>query len=152
MAVVGVPPEPRRPEPPVQTYANHAHRPTVWNIVWLICFLAVVVSIWISVRDRTLTSLLVLLIAIGLFGTVTLLRVFVLHVQDRVIRLEMRVRMTGLGLERELDQLEHRQLIALRFASDAEIASLARRAITEKLTSDQIKRAVVDWQGDFYRT
>src|SRR3954465_13268425 len=100
MARVGVPSEPRRREPPVQTYANHAHRPTVWNIVWLICFLGVVLSLWISVRDRTLASLAMVLIAIGVFGTITLLRVFILHVQDRVIRLEMRVRLTGLGLER----------------------------------------------------
>jgi len=73
-------------------------------------------------------------------------------VQDRVIRLEMRVRLTRLGLERELDQLEHRQLIALRFASDSEIAALARRAIGEKLPPDQIKRAIQQWQGDYFRT
>ncbi len=135
-----------------QSYATHAHRPIAWNIVWLICFVSVVAAIWTAMRDRTLVAHVVLLMAIGLLGTISLLRVFVLRVQDRVIRLEMRVRLTRLGLERELDQLEHRQLIALRFASDSEIAALARRAIGEKLPPDQIKRAIQQWQGDYFRT
>jgi len=135
-----------------QTYATHAHRPLAWNIVWLICAIAVGLAVWIAVRDRTAIAHVVLLMAVGLLGTVTLLRIFVLRVQDRVIRLEMRMRMTRLGLEREFEQLEHRQVIALRFASDAEIASLARRAVTEKLTGAQIKQAVTDWQGDYFRT
>lgn len=135
-----------------QNYATHAHRPIAWNIVWLISVAAVVAAVWAAVRDRTLVAHVVLLLAIGLLGTISVLRVFVLRVQDRVIRLEMRVRMARLGLDREFDQLEHRQLIALRFASDAEIAALARRAIGEKLPPDQIKRAVQHWQADYYRT
>ena len=135
-----------------QSYATHAHRPIAWNIVWLICFVSVVAAIWTAMRDRTLVAHVVLLMAIGLLGTISLLRLFVLRVQDRVIRLEMRVRLTRLGLERELDQLEHRQLIALRFASDSEIAALARWAIGEKLPPDQIKRAIQQWQGDYFRT
>ena len=135
-----------------QSYATHPHRPIAWNIVWLISVAAVVAAIWSAIRDRALVAYVVLLIAVGLLGTISLLRVFVLRVQDRVIRLEMRVRMVRLGLEREFDQLEHRQLIALRFAADPEIAALAHRAIAEKLPPDQIKRAIQQWQGDFYRT
>ena len=139
-------------DPTPQTYANHAHRPIAWNIVWLICFVALVGSIWTAVRDKTLIAHVVMLLAIGVLGTVTVLRVYVLRVQDRVIRLEMRVRMTRLDLGSEFDHLEHRQIIALRFASDGELAELARRAIAEKLPPDQIKRAIKDWQGDFFRT
>ena len=137
---------------PPQTYATHPHRPTAWNIVWLISALGLLAAIWVAVRDRTLVAHVVLLLAIGLLGTISLLRVFVLRVQDRVIRLEMRIRMARLGLEQECEQLEPRQLIALRFASDTEMPSLAHRAIAEKLTPDQIKRAVIDWQGDYFRT
>jgi uncharacterized protein DUF6526 len=139
-------------DPKPQSYANHAHRPIAWNIVWLICFVALVASIWTAVRDRTLIAHVVMLIAIGVLGTVTVLRIYVLRVQDRVIRLEMRVRMTRLGLESEFEHLEHRQIIALRFASDAEMTALARRAIAEKLPPDRIKQAIVNWQGDFFRT
>lgn len=135
-----------------QTYATHPHRPTAWNFVWLISVLGVLTAIWVAIRDRTLVAHVVLLLAIGLLGTISLLRIFVLRVQDRVIRLEMRIRMARLGLEQECDQLDPRQLIALRFASDAEMSSLAHRAIAEKLPPDQIKRAVIDWQGDYFRT
>jgi hypothetical protein len=139
-------------DPLPQNYANHAHRPIAWNVVWLICFVALVASIWTAVRDRTLIAHVVLVMAIGLVGTVSVLRVYLLRVQDRVIRLEMRIRMAALGLASEFDHLAHRQVIALRFASDAEMTELARRAIAEKLPPDQIKRAIVNWQGDFFRT
>ena len=151
MAFVGVPPGPVPPPPP-QSYANHAHRPTAWNIVWVICFLAVVVAIWLAVRERTMVALLLVLMAIGLLGTISLLRVFVLRVQDRVIRLEMQLRLTRLGLGDEFGRLHPRQVIALRFASDGELPSLAHRAIAERMKPDQIKRAVADWQGDHFRT
>jgi hypothetical protein len=135
-----------------QSYATHAYRPTAWNIVWLICVVALVFATWVAVRDRTAGALIDLLLAAGLTGTISLLRIFVLRVQDRVIRLEMRVRMARLGLDAEFEQLQHRQLIALRFASDAELAALAHRAIAEKLPPDHIKRAVSRWQGDYFRT
>ena len=138
--------------PAAQSYANHAHRPTAWNIVWLISVLGLLTAVWVAIRDRTLVAHVVLLLAIGLLGTISLLRIFILRVQDRVIRLEMRIRMGRLGLDQECNQLNPRQLIALRFASDAEMSSLAHRAIAEKLAPDQIKRAVIDWQADYFRT
>ena len=49
-------------------------------------------------------------------------------------------------------RLELSQLIALRFASDAELPALIDRAVADKLPPDQIKRAVQDWQGDYLRT
>ena len=135
-----------------QKYETHVHRPMAWSAIWLLCLVAVIAAIWGAVRDRTLVAEAVMLLAIGVLGTITLLRVFVLRVQDRVIRLEMRVRMSELGIAQEFEQLEPRQLIALRFASDAELPSLTHRAIAEKLPPDQIKRAVTQWRGDYYRT
>jgi hypothetical protein len=135
-----------------QTYATHAYRPTAWNIVWLICLVAVLLSIWVAVRDRTLVAHVLLLLSVGVLGTISLVRVFALRLQNRIIRLEMQVRLARLGLDGTLGRLTTRQLVALRFASDAELPSLLQRAISENLSSDDIKRAVKDWQGDYWRT
>ena len=55
-------------------------------------------------------------------------------------------------MSRDLPRLSMRQLVALRFASDAELPALMNRAIAETLTPDAIKREVRDWQGDYFRT
>jgi hypothetical protein len=64
----------------------------------------------------------------------------------------MQVRLARLGREADMARLSVPQLIAARFASDAELPGLIDRAVAEKLTPDQIKRAVTDWQGDYLRT
>jgi hypothetical protein len=64
----------------------------------------------------------------------------------------MQVRFARLGLESSFPRLSVRQLVALRFASDAEMPALVQRAIAENLTSRQIKEAVREWQADWLRT
>jgi hypothetical protein len=56
------------------------------------------------------------------------------------------------GRGTDFGRLTMAQIAALRFASDAELPGLIGRAVNERLTSDQIKRAVTDWQGDYFRT
>ncbi|HXP41918.1 MAG TPA: DUF6526 family protein, partial [Candidatus Acidoferrales bacterium] len=77
-----------------------------------------------------------------------------LRVQDRVICLEERLRLTTLSpepLRSRLPELTERQLIALRFSSDAEAPSLAERALTEKLAPRDIKQAIQTWRPDYWR-
>jgi hypothetical protein len=82
------------------------------------------------------------------------LRSAALRVQDRVIRLEEKLRLASLVTASELIELESltmRQLIALRFASNPELPELARRAVREKLDAKQIKESIVSWRADDYR-
>jgi hypothetical protein len=82
-------------------------------------------------------------------------RLFALSVQDRVIRLEERMRMGRLlpeDLKLRIDEFSRGQLVALRFASDAELPALARKVLTEKIQGVKtIKLMVKDWRADFLR-
>jgi hypothetical protein len=93
--------------------------------------------------------------AIGVMATVWSARIMALTVQNRVIRLEMRLRLRELlsaDLAKRIPELTTRQLIALRFAGDAELPSLVERTLKGEFASGKaIKAAVKDWQSDFLR-
>ena len=95
------------------------------------------------------------LFAAALLGTAFLSRIQALTVQDRVIRLEMRLRLRGIlppDMHSSIDALTHRQLVALRFASDAEMADLVRDVSAGKIsTSKDIKMRIKSWQADWLR-
>ena len=135
-----------------QTYATHAHRPTAWNIAFVAAVAACGLLIWSAWMERTRQSFALVLLGLTVLLGISLLRIFALRLQDRIIRLEMQVRLTRLGRAADLQRLSLRQLIALRFASDAELPALIDRAVAEKLDAIQIKQAVKDWQGDYLRT
>jgi hypothetical protein len=82
-------------------------------------------------------------------------RQFAVTVQDRVIRLEMRLRMERLlpvELMNRFDEFEPQQLVALRFAGDGELPDLARRVLAGEFRSNtQIKQQIKDWQADWLR-
>ena len=78
-------------------------------------------------------------------------RLYTLKLQDRVIRLEERLRLAGHLTPAELDRLTTQQMIALRFAPDVEVAGLARRAGAETLGPKEIKAAIGTWRADHAR-
>ena len=100
--------------------------------------------------------------ALGIFGVLgaiwmllSISRVYTTKLQDRIIKLEMRVR--GMSVltpaqQAALWRLEKPQIVALRFASDAELPGLIERAEREKLSSKQIKEAITNWVPDWDRT
>ena len=96
-----------------------------------------------------------LVVAVALLMLAYLARIMTLTVQDRVIRLEMRLRLRGLlpaDLHPRINELTHRQLVAMRFASDAEMTELVREVLAGKLaTSKEIKQRVKSWEADWLR-
>ncbi|HEV2491300.1 MAG TPA: DUF6526 family protein [Candidatus Acidoferrales bacterium] len=117
------------------------------NFLWAIYRL---VHTWFS-----FDALVALLLAIALILVALFARMFALTVQDRVIRLEMRQRMERLlpaDLKTRFDEFTVSQLVALRFASDAELPELARRVLAEKIEDRKaIKRMIKTWKPDYLR-
>src|SRR5579863_6136069 len=100
-------------------------------------------------------SVLMVLVAFALLTMALFARVFALTVQDRVIRLEMRLRLAEIlpaDLRSRIPEFTVAQLVSLRFASDAELPALARKVLDEKMNDRKaIKQLVKNWQGDYVR-
>ena len=138
-----------------QTYAHHARMDPAFHYfvlpVLLITLIATIVHV---VRHPGLASAWFVVLALALFVLAGKSRGNALKVQDRVIRLEERLRLTALlpePLRARIGELSERQLIALRFASDAEAPALVERTLNEKLTPKQIKQAIQNWRPDYFR-
>jgi hypothetical protein len=104
-------------------------------------------------RDH-LHAFLLILLAFALLIAVLKIRQYSLKVQDRVIRLEERLRLTQLlsePLRSHIPELTIDQLIALRFASDPEVPKLVDRALKEKLSRKDIKKSIQNWRPDDWR-
>ena len=140
-----------------QNYANHRQFVPMYHIVLLSLQLAIligsVVNLVMSIGDhqRIYSASLIVALSVALFILSFLARIFALKAQDRAIRAEENLRhfaLTGKLLD---PRLGIRQVIGLRFASDAEFAALAKRAAEENLSEDAIKQAVRNWRADTYR-
>jgi len=141
---------------PVQSFKKHARWLPAYHFfvlpVLLVNVLNAIRHVWLL---PTRGMLFQLVVAIALLTLGFLARVMTLTVQDRVIRLEMRLRLRGLlppDLQPRIPELTHRQLVALRFASDAELPALCRDVLEGKLaTSNEIKQRVKTWEADWLR-
>lgn len=142
--------------PKTQTFENHARIvPGFHRVVLPILLLNLVWAGYRLVRGPSLGWAVSFLLALGLIVLAIQARVFALTVQDRVIRLEMRLRMQEVlpaELRPRIPEFSVGQLVALRFASDAELPSLARKVLEEKLADRKaIKKLIRDWQADYLR-
>jgi len=116
------------------------------NLIWAIVRL---------VNHPSADTGMALALALALLLMALNARMFALTVQDRVIRLEMRLRLRELlppDLMPRIHEFEPGQLVAMRFASDAELPTLARKVLDEKMRNRKaIKQMIRDWQGDHLR-
>lgn len=138
-----------------QSFKNHGRLDPPFHIV-LATVLAVNLFIMLSYAWHNLnyfTAWLVIL-SIAAWIPVLKLRLYPLKVQDRVIRLEERLRLQALApveWHAQVYRLTVDQLIGLRFASDDEVVSLAKTALEQNLNRKQIKERIKDWRPDEWR-
>ena len=138
-----------------QTFANHKRNDPLFHLFMVpVAVISVIATAVRLVRFPSLGHGWLLVVAVAAMVAVFKIRFYALHVQDRVIRLEERLRlMTVLKdpLRSRIEELTGSQLIALRFASDAELARLVELALQEKLSRAEIKKSVIDWRPDYSR-
>ncbi|MGD6966346.1 hypothetical protein FZC78_20160 [Rossellomorea vietnamensis] len=138
-----------------QDYKNHTQADPLFiggiGLLSLIAFILSIVFFFQNVGDQWLLSVIVLLFAlIFLFVTVRL-RGYALKLQDRIIRGEENFRYYRLTGNLVDSRLSLKQVIALRFADDAEYPELVARTLSENLSPDEIKKAVQNWKEDHHR-
>jgi hypothetical protein len=139
-----------------QTYKTHTRWfPPFHFFVMPVLLINVFISGWLLYRSPSRLGLWELIVAMALVMTALTARIMVVAVQDRVIRLEMRLRMRELlpaDLQARMGEVTREQCVGLRFASDAELPALVRRVLSGELkTSREIKQQVAQWQGDYLR-
>ncbi|MGE0593130.1 MAG: DUF6526 family protein [Vicinamibacterales bacterium] len=135
-----------------QDYGHHAHRPILSLIAALCATAGLAALLLFALRQPGVISFGLVMLALSVMCLVSISRVYTVKLQDRIIRLEMQIRLERLGRGQAFGRLATRQLVALRFASDAELPALVDRTLADQLDADAIKRAVSDWQPDLHRT
>lgn len=141
-----------------QSYAHHTKWDPPFHFfilpLFLIAFVASIVHLVMHFHHHPIHGIFVVLFALAALMAIFKIRLNSLKVQDRVIRLEERLRLATVlpdPLRARIPELTVPQLIGLRFASDAELPALVQRALTEKLSCDQIKKSIQTWRPDNWR-
>jgi len=138
-----------------QTFANHTRWDPLYHFFALpVFFISVVWAIVHFVRRPGLHSGWLFVVSVAAAIAVMKIRTNALKVQDRVIRLEERLRLATVlsePLRSRIVELTEGQIIALRFAPDAELPDLVERALAEKLSRADIKKLIHNWRPDYWR-
>jgi hypothetical protein len=138
-----------------QSFANHTRWDPLYHFFVLpVFFLSVVGAIIHFVRHPGLHSGWLFLLTVAATIAVLKVRFYAVRVQDRIIRLEERLRLATVlrdPLRGRIMELTEGQLIALRFASDGELTGLVEKALSEKLSRADIKKAIHTWRPDYWR-
>ncbi len=141
---------------PEQTFKNHAKLVPVYHFVAFPLLVVNLIWSWYRLFQlQTGDSLVTALTAVALVLVFFMARIFALRVQDRVIRLEMRLRLREvlpLGLHPRIVDFTPAQLVAMRFASDPELPDLAVAVLRDHIHDKKvIKQMIKDWTPDHLR-
>jgi hypothetical protein len=145
-----------------QTYANHTRFDPPFHFflapVFILGLILSLIHFFYHLRESDMRdnihSFLLILLAVAMITLLLKVRLYSLKVQDRIIRLEERLRLTQLlsePLRSRIPELTEGQLVGLRFASDAEVPKLVERALNEKLNRKDIKQSIQNWRPDYWR-
>ena len=145
-----------------QTYANHTRFDPAFHFflgpVFILGVILSLIHFFYHFRESDFRdnfhAFLLIVLAVAMLTLVLKTRLYALKVQDRIIRLEERLRLMQIlpeQLRSRIPSLSEDQLIGLRFASDAELPKLVEIAITEKMSRKDIKKAVQNWRPDYWR-
>jgi hypothetical protein len=139
-----------------QNFENHTKVVPAFHFVVLPIFVVNLVwSVERVIHNFSTGTVVSLLVSIALLLLAFTARIFALTVQDRVIRLEMRLRMQQVlptDLRMRIPEFTVGQLVSLRFASDSELPGLAQKVLDERLVDRKaIKKMIHDWQPDLLR-
>ena len=141
---------------PEQNFKNHTRLITSFHFVLLTVLLAVIIGSVINLAhhyddEGLYSAALLCVISIVLPVIALFARSFALKAQDRAIRAEENFRHFLATGKPHDGRLRMSQIIALRFAGDAEFVALAKKAADENLDSKQIKTAITNWRADHHR-
>ena len=138
-----------------QDYANHVKWDPLFHFVLQPLFLTnLIITVVQLFRHPGLGTAWNVVLATALILLCLKTRVYALRVQDRVIRLEERLRLSVLMPEparSRIQELSVGQLIGLRFASDAEAPGLAEKALSSGMKAREIKKSIRTWRPDYFR-
>jgi|SRR5579872_567144 len=139
-----------------QGYTNHTrlHPPFHYFLAPGSLVLLILTVINVARHSSQLEAWILLVMAILFFAALFLVRLYPLKAQDRIIRLEERLRLqTVLSAEwaQRIPELTEAQLIALRFAADGELPALVEKALAAKMPAKDIKKNIVTWRADTFR-
>jgi hypothetical protein len=139
-----------------QSYATHRRWVPMYHFVAAaLLFASLVYAVWNTISSLSLQSVMYLVLVLAVIIVYFFSRVFPLAVQDRLIRLEERMRLERIlpdTLRPRIHDFTTGQLVGLRFASDAELPALAQRVLDENMQDrEAIKREIAQWRADHQR-
>jgi hypothetical protein len=138
-----------------QSYANHTKfDPPFHFFVLSVLLINIFIVGYLLFRHPGIGGTWLLFVSVALFVLAGRVRSWATHLQDRVIRIEERLRLAAVLPEpsrSRIAELSDSQIVGLRFASDAELPALFQRALDEKLSRSDIKKAITNWRPDYSR-